>query len=107
MKAGTATYQDDEGIWPAATAVAGGDTLAVVDALLDRERTAGQATKTFGSTTCVWEQDADPNTPRHSVICSRAERDRALALVVNTHTPTSETHPANLTDEIWNRLGVN
>jgi hypothetical protein len=100
-------YQDDEGIWLDATAVAGGDSVTVVEALLDRERAAGQAAKTFGATTCVWEQDADPDTPRHAVICFRVDRDRGLALVVNTHTAdVGDFTPANLTDELWNRLAV-
>ena len=101
-------YEDDESIWLDATAVAGGDSVSVVDALLDSERTAGQATKTFGVTTCVWGQDADPNTPRHGVVCFRVDRERGLALVVNTHTADiGDFTPANHTDELWNRLVVN
>ena len=100
-------YEDDESIWLDATAVAGGDSVEVVDSLLASERTAGQATKTFGATTCVWGQDADPNTPRHEVLCVRIDRERGLALVVNTHTAdVGDFTPANLTDELWNRLVV-
>ncbi|GAB3423584.1 hypothetical protein [Flindersiella endophytica] len=98
-------YQNDDGIWFDATAVAGGNSMDVIKDLEASYRSKAQAHKQFGPTTCVWPPDADPNTPRHQAVCFRVDERLLLGLVTSTHTADlEEIGPANLTDQLWNQL---
>jgi hypothetical protein len=64
-----AYWENPEGIWMDATAGGGQQAVSAVKSLRDAAEAAGQRTAKSGNITCVWHQDADPGTPRHSVSC--------------------------------------
>lgn len=95
-------WENEAGIWADAT-VAAGDGLGVIHDRLQQTSEAGQLTKEFGSETCVWRADSDPNTPRHEVWCFRIDDDRGIAMIVATHTAdVGEAAPAVFANEVWN-----
>lgn len=95
-------WEDAQGIWADAT-VAAGDGIGAAQVKLTEASAAGQLTQNFGSETCVWRQDSDPNTPRHEVWCFRIDESRGIAMIVTTHTAeVGEITPATLANEIWN-----
>lgn len=95
-------WQDPDGIWADATA-ASGDGVAAIQQKLEEASAVGQLVKEFGSETCVWRQDSDPNTPRHEVWCFRIDEDRGMGMIVATHTAeVGEISPATFANEVWN-----
>lgn len=100
-------WENSDGIWADATVAAGSGGLSAVS---DKQRDAeasGQLTKNFGSQTCVWLQDSDPNTPRHQVLCFRVDQQRGIGMIVATHTAdVGEISPANFANEVWNLTTV-
>lgn len=102
-----AYWENDEGIWLDATAVAGDEGISSFKRIKADQVEQGQRSKKFGSVTCVWQQDADPNTPRHSVWCFILGGKPQIALITSTHTQgVGEISAANLTSEIWRQIRV-
>jgi hypothetical protein len=66
-----------------------------------------QHTERYGTFTCWWPHDADPNTPRHNALCYRIDTERSLGLVIRTHTQdVGDVNAYTLANKIWNTTVV-
>ncbi|WP_457100684.1 hypothetical protein [Microbacterium sp. P5_E9] len=97
-------WQDPASVWMDATAAAGGNTATVVGHMVSEADAAGQRTDSDGPTTCVWDQDSDPNTPMHSVKCFRIDNSTNRALIIWTEAQSvGDPNARRLTEELWNQ----